>query len=98
MAASAWSVRVVPSADKELDSLPSEVVAHALTALTELKEDPFHSGTIEVKGLQQWRRAKFGVTYRIVYRVNERDGRLLVLRIRHRRDAYRGLEPLMCRD
>lgn len=64
-----------------------------MKALRGLAEDPFSEGSVELKGHRVLYRIRcWGNAYRIVYRVSEKQRKVIVQRIRPRASAYRGLE------
>jgi mRNA-degrading endonuclease RelE of RelBE toxin-antitoxin system len=67
----------------------------AARAILELVEDPFPEGSVELQGHRGLRRIRCcrGL-YRIVYRVSEKQRKVIVQRIRPRASAYQGLEKL----
>lgn len=70
-------------------SLPESVAAAAIKFLTNtLVHNPHRVGKplqFELAGVWAARRG----TYRVLYRINENAHEVVVLRIEHRRDAYR---------
>ena len=65
---------------KEFDRIISHIKA--------LAEDPRPSGCRKITGLKSDWRIRVG-EYRIIYEVNDNDKTVMVMRIRHRREAYR---------
>ena len=55
-----------------------------------LAEDPFPQGVRSIEGIDNGYRIRVGM-YRIVYSVNQAQVTVLVIRVRHRKDVYRGL-------
>ncbi|WP_226344850.1 type II toxin-antitoxin system RelE family toxin [Agilicoccus flavus] len=80
---------LAPPASRAIQScLPEAVAAAVVEFLTgALIDNPRRVGkalTGELTGIHSARRG----TYRILYRINEQDREVVVLRIEHRRDAY----------
>jgi mRNA interferase RelE/StbE len=74
---------------KDLKGLPREIQKKAFSIIEKLlAEDPFIGKPLtgEYKGLWKFR---FG-NYRIIYTIEKSKLVILVLRIRHRKEAYRG--------
>lgn len=69
--------------------LPEPVAAAVLEFITgALLENPYRVGKMlraDLDGIHSARRG----TYRVLYRINEADAEVIVLRVEHRRDAYR---------
>ena len=86
-----WRVEFTASAQRELDELPDAVRDDVLDAVLELRDDPFSPDSIELAGHGDFRRIKaYRSEYRIVYRVAERQGKVIIWRVRRRATAYRG--------
>jgi len=52
-----WNIRVAKSAQKELKRIPKQDSARILSALREMKENPFSGDIVRLKGqLSGWRR------------------------------------------
>lgn len=89
---SAYELVVTPPARRALaQSLPESVAAAAVEFLTNtLVRNPHRVGKplqFELAGVWAPRRG----TYRVLYRINESTHEVVVLRIEHRRDAYRAM-------
>jgi mRNA interferase RelE/StbE len=79
---------VLPKAvQKELDRLPDHVCEHVLDALDNLKKQPRPPGCKKLRGVNAWR-VRCG-DYRIIYEIADKELRILVVTIAHRRDVYR---------
>jgi mRNA interferase RelE/StbE len=86
-----YELNLTPPAVRALQHrLPEHVAAAAIEFITgPLIENPRRVGKPlkrELAGVQSARRG----TYRILYRVNEDEHEVVVLRIDHRREVYRG--------
>jgi mRNA interferase RelE/StbE len=69
--------------------LPEAVATAVLEFVTgPLLKDPHRVGKQLRGDLAGIRAARRG-TYRVLYRINEAEGEIVVLRVEHRRDAYR---------
>lgn len=79
-----------PSAKKELYRLGRTLQTRIMRELERLAANPYHPGTKKLEGDPKARRARVG-DYRIVYDVLDQEIVILVLRIAHRREVYRGL-------
>lgn len=78
-----------PAAKTIAEELPEAVAAAVIEFITGLLlENPSRVGVPlrnELQGLWSARRG----TYRILYRIDEERGQVIVLRVGHRRDVYR---------
>lgn len=87
----AYEVILKPSAAKALRSLERDMQRRVVRVLERLADQPRMAGVVKMSGEQNLWRARVG-DVRVVYEIH--DGRLvvLVLRIGHRRDVYRGTD------
>ncbi len=84
-----YSVRIKESAAKELGDLPRGERRRISLAIENLAENPFAG--IPLQGaLRGLRRLRIG-NYRIIYQIERVELLVYVIRISHRREAYRGL-------
>ena len=82
-----YSLKIKPSAAKELDALSDALFARTDRRIMALADDPRPAGCKKLKGYKDQWRIRVG-DYRVVYTID--DVRLLVeiTRVRHRRDVY----------
>jgi len=84
-----YIVEVRPKALKQLAALPKGVRASMVQAVEVLAAVPRPPGAVQLKGTAFLRvRVR---DYRIIYEVNDDVLLVLVVRVAHRRDVYRGL-------
>lgn len=86
----AYEIRFKPCAVKELARLPKADARRVLRRIRALANDPVPSGAKKLTGLKNLYRIR-SRDYRVVYQIRKRALLVLVLRVRHRRDIYRGL-------
>jgi mRNA interferase RelE/StbE len=77
-----------PEVLKELQRLPRPVFGAALQAIIGLAREPRPTGIKKLVGSQNDWRVRIG-EYRIIYEISEADDRITILRVAHRREAYR---------
>ena len=82
-----YSIRIRRSAARELGHVPWRERERLVKAIDALAEHPF-SGNALKGGLRGLRRLRVG-DYRVVYEVQEDALIVLIIRVAHRRDAYR---------
>lgn len=82
-----YSVRIKDSAAKELALLPRDARERLIDAIDGLGAEPLASSVLK-GGLRGLRRLRVG-DYRIVYEVLDGQLVVLVIRVAHRREAYR---------
>ena len=76
------------SVAKDLRGVPRRDVARILKCFDALPEDPRASGCEKLSGLERYR-VRRGI-YRIVYEIRDDVLLVVVVRVGHRRDVYRG--------
>ena len=82
-----YSLKIKPSAAKELDALSDTLFARIDRRIIALADNPRPAGCQKLKGYKDQWRIRVG-DYRVMYTID--DARLLVelTRVRHRRDVY----------
>jgi mRNA interferase RelE/StbE len=74
---------------RELQALPREIFKRVDARILALAENPRPPGVQQLHGRPLWR-LRVG-DYRIIYTIDDAQQLVTVARVRHRRDAYRGL-------
>jgi len=77
-----------PAADRDRRSLPPDIRQRMGEALLSLEADPRPSGAVKLAGSRDRWRIRVG-DYRIIYQIDDSALQVLILRIAHRREAYR---------
>lgn len=84
-----FEVFIKPSAVKELERIPSKKDRQRIaTRIRSLADNPRPSGCQKLSGRDRYR-IRRGV-YRIVYSIRDEQLIVVVIRVRHRKDIYRG--------
>lgn len=86
----AYRVEFTGAAEREIDRLSRPVQDRLRPAIRALADDPRPSGVLKLAGSRDRYRIKVG-EYRVVYEIREQVLLVLVLRVAHRREAYRRL-------
>lgn len=84
-----YEIVVTPYAARDLKHLPRDVVVRVDLAIQKLRENPHVPG---VKYLRDFRLADWRIRvgdYRILFDLDHIKKFIIVLRVRHRKDAYR---------
>lgn len=82
-----YRVFIYPSVQKELERLPQEDYERVRDVLLSLAQDPRPPGCTKLRKREGWR-VRQG-DYRVIYAIDDAGANVTVLRVRHRRDAYR---------
>ena len=82
-----YSVRIKPSAVKELEAIPRKDRLRIVAKIRALADNPRPIGCEKLSGREQYRLRQG--RYRIVYSISDPDQTVLIVKIAHRREAYR---------
>ncbi len=82
-----YEVEFVKSAQKELNKLPRQISLRVVKAIYKLRKDPRKGDVRPMVGTKSWR-LRVG-DYRVVYHIQDNRLLVLIIRIRHRKEAYR---------
>ena len=82
-----YSVEVKPSARKELEALPDNVLARVLQKMESLRSAPRPAGYKKLKGYKDQWRIRVGA-WRVVYIIDDAAKLISITRIAHRREVY----------
>lgn len=83
-----YRIEFTNSAAKEFRALASEIKRRITSAIDELCENPYPMGVSKLKGYATLYRIRVG-DYRVIYEVDMSNQSIRIVRIRHRREAYR---------
>jgi mRNA interferase RelE/StbE len=83
-----YELIIKPTAEKCLDKLPRPIRQRVVDALKHLQNNPRPTGAIKLVGEENFWRIRIG-NYRVVYEIHDKQLLILVLRVAHRKDAYR---------
>ena len=94
MGSGKWTTKIERGAQRQLESLPRpDLVKEAAEIIGDLAYDPVPSGAIAMRGYNDLYRLRFGSdAYRIVYRVDTRNRRIIVRAVGPRATVYRGMK------
>jgi mRNA interferase RelE/StbE len=82
-----YAVEVKPSARKELEDLPDNLLARVVRKLESLRQDPRPPRCKKLKGYKDQWRIRVG-DWRVLYTIDDGAKLVSVTRIAHRREAY----------
>ena len=86
----AYSVEFKPSAVRDLAALPKDAQRRLALKIDSLALDPRPSGCEKIQGGEGLSRVRVG-DYRVIYFAEDLRLLILVVKIGHRKDVYRGL-------
>ena len=87
---SGYAIRVKASVERDISALPRDVLPRIFQSIEALSETPLPFGVRKLSGAEHLYRIRVG-DYQIVYAVNHAEQEVIILYVRHRRSAYRGL-------
>ncbi len=76
------------TAERDLRKLPQAEFHRLVARIKALGEEPRPSGSRKITGSKNDWRIRVG-TYRVIYEIDEKAKVVKVMRVRHRREAYR---------
>jgi mRNA interferase RelE/StbE len=82
-----YRILLLPQAQKDLEDLQGKIFEQIMARMTVLRQDPRPPGSIKLTNEEGYR-LKSG-NYRIVYRIEDKEKKVYVYRIKHRKEAYR---------
>lgn len=85
-----FTVTVAPAAERQLTALAPPIRTRIVRALLALETQPRPPACTKLQGAEDLYRIKAG-EYRIIYRVQDRELVVLVLKVGPRKDIYRRL-------
>jgi len=83
----AYSIDFKPAALRQFARLSRKVQHRLKPRIDALAEDPRPPGAKKLSGREPFYRIRVG-DYRVVYRIQDQEGLVLVLRVAHRKEAY----------
>ncbi len=83
-----YRVEITASAEKALARLPKDDMSRVVRAITGLAAVPRPGGCRKLKGHEDVYRIRVGL-YRVIYSIDDRRIIVVVLKLGHRKDAYR---------
>ena len=83
-----YAITFARSARRELETFDASIVRRVISKIDGLAQDPRPSGSRKLQGEQDLWRIRIG-DYRVVYSIDDRQRIVDIVRIRHRREAYR---------
>lgn len=82
-----YALAIFPSAQRDLEALPSDISRRLREAMIELAQEPRPSGCRKLTGREGWR-LRVG-DYRVLYDIDDNAQTVTIVHIGHRRDIYR---------
>lgn len=81
-----YQLEILPRAQKELAALPQQAYVRVRDAIRNLSQSPRPAGCKKLVGRDGWR-IRIG-SYRVIYEIDGKAQKLIVMHVGHRRDVY----------
>jgi len=85
-----YKVFIERNAEKNFRKTPRVIQRKIISAIVRLKINPRHLNVRKISGSENYYRIRVG-DYRIVYEINDKEKKVNIFRIRHRKEAYLNL-------
>lgn len=82
-----YDLHTSATAEKELSALPDAVLQRVDDKIKSLADNPRPQGCAKMAGYRDLWRVRIG-DWRVLYRIDDKEKRVNVLRITHRREVY----------
>ena len=82
-----YEIRILHSAEKEMDKLPTVVHSRISNRILSLENNPRPRGAKKLSGRDEYR-LRVG-NYRILYTVSDSESAVIIIAVGHRREIYR---------
>jgi mRNA interferase RelE/StbE len=83
-----YKITLKRSVEKDLRALSKKTILRVLKRIEQLKDDPRPRQSIKLTGAERLYRIRVG-DYRVIYEIDDNEGQIAIIYVRHRRDAYR---------
>ena len=83
-----YEVLVERRAERDLNRLLPDLFERIISAIKSLADNPRHAGSRKLTGSENDWRIRVG-DYRVLYEIDDPAQAVRVMRVRHRREAYR---------
>lgn len=82
-----YKIYLLPQAKKDLDAFKGKIFEQLDNKISSLSKDPRPPGSIKLTAEEGYR-IRSG-DYRIVYRIEDKEKRVFIYRIKHRKEVYK---------
>lgn len=85
-----YELLIERNVEKDLKKLKISLFAKITTKIKELADNPHPQGSRKITGSQNDWRLRIG-NYRVLYEIDNKTKTIKIMRVKHRREAYRDL-------
>lgn len=86
----AYTVEIAPAAGRQIKKLPAPIQKRIIKRIEGLQSNARPPGVEKLEGKHVFYRVRVG-DYRIIYEVQEQALVILIVKVGHRREVYRGV-------
>jgi len=86
----AYELLIERHAERDIKKLERSLFMQVTTAIKGLADNPYPKNSKKIKGSQNDWRLRIG-DYRVLYEIDNKTKIIKIMRIKHRREAYRSL-------
>jgi len=86
----AYELYIERHAEKDLKKLPETTFFATIEGIKKLAHNPHPTNSRKIKGSSNDWRLRIG-NFRVLYEINNTNKTITIMRVKHRRDAYRNL-------
>lgn len=83
-----YRIKITSGAERDLHALPTNILKRVNARIAALAERPRPDGVKKLSGTDNLYRIRVG-DYRVIYEIRDEAVVVIVIRARHRREAYR---------
>ena len=84
-----YAIEFTNSARKELYKLPKQDSLDIVKTISKLSKNPRKGKVRPMVGVKSWRLRVSD--YRVIYDISDKELKILIIRVRHRKDVYKNL-------
>ena len=85
-----YELHIERHAERDLKKLEAPLFTQIVTKIKELADNPHPQGSKKITGSQNDWRLRIG-DYRVLYKIDNKTKTIKIMRVKHRRGAYRDL-------
>ena len=88
-----YRLEYTAAARKQIKKLPADILSRIIQTIERLTDNPRPEGIKKLTGYREYYRIRVG-NYRIIYTIMDEQLIVLVIRVAHRKNVYRRLNPV----
>lgn len=85
-----YKIFIERNTEKKFLKIPKEIRKKIILVISKLKDSPRPLNARKITNSENYYRVRVG-DYRVIYEINDKERKIIIFRIRHRREAYLNL-------